>query len=287
MNQRTNKQQAKDNYPPYISKILNCFTWAEITREVLPDAVYKSSTRLKELSIVFDNPVVCRLYDALYAEERNEYAWSIATEYWKSIEILPNKAIVVEVGCGPGTILLRLAKIAREKGKSVAFVGWDISSEMIYLAEEHRKASKLDNVSFILADSSDKQCLAYLKNASLLLSRNVLSWVNDPDQELSLWRQTMPKGSKVISREVRRDISLEQFKRRMAETCQFSLAGQPLAYPLDAYLISYLRAFTADEHKKLFQYFFTDVRNLLVNNGLASDFENHDAAESQIMCMLR
>lgn len=274
---------SNNNYPPYILKAFKCTTWPEITKEILPEVVYKADRRLQELPIVFDNPVVCRLYDALYAEARSEYAWAIAAEYWQYIEALPDKATVVEVGCGPGTILLRLAKIAKEKGKQVNFTGWDISSEMVYLAEHHREVSKLDNVSFILADSSDRKCQTYLRDTHLLLSRNLLSWVDEPDREIMLWRRALQLGSKVISREVRRDITIEQFKLRMAETCQFSLSGQLLAYPLDAYLISYLRAFTADEHSRLLQEHFSKVYILPVENGLKSDLGKTEDAESQII----
>ena len=276
-----------ETLPPFLLQVVKCNRWSEIVEEILPDVNYMPGSRMTNLPLVFNDPVVCRLYDALYAEVRHDYALSLASEYWGFIDILNNGTTVVEVGCGPGTVLLHLAKMAKEKGKEINFVGWDISSEMIYLAERRRAAYKLDNVTFLLGISSDKQCLDYLKNAQLLLSRNVLSWVEDPNMEIALWKQTMPKDANIISREVRRDISFEQFKNRMLEACQFTFAGQLLAYPLAAYLISYLRAFTGNEHLALFRRHFPDAQALTVGTGLKSDLGKAEEAESQLICIKR
>lgn len=270
--------------PPFLLDIAKCNTWTEAVKKILPSTKFSPGVRMTNLPQVFNDPVICRLYNALYSEARYDYAKSLAHEYWPFLDTISDGATIVEVGCGPGTILLNLARMAKEKRKKFKFIGWDVSSEMIYLAERHRTNYGLDNVKLILSHSSGRKCMYFLKRAQLLISRNVLTWFDDPEEELALWKQTMPDGAYIISREVRRDISFEQFKQRMVETCHFSFAGQSFAYPLDAFLIAYLRAFTAIEHRILFKKFFKNVNTLKLKSCLKSDFEKSHRAESQLMC---
>lgn len=271
--------------PPFVDTIMKCASWGTLCRKILPDYVYKRDKRSTNLPLVFDNPVICRLYDALYAGTRNNYARNIASEYWNYVKQYPDDVTILEIGCGPGTILLRLAEIARENDKKINFIGCDISPEMIYLAEHHLCDYQYNNVSFFVSNGRNKRkLLGSLKKANLLITRNVLSWIKEPDLDISFWKKSLSNGANWISREVRRDISFNQFKRRLLEACQFSLDGQLLAYPADAFLISYLRAFTAKEHNTLLNNHFNTVNAFPVKSCLISDLGKADAAESQFVC---
>ncbi|MED5383181.1 MAG: class I SAM-dependent methyltransferase [Cyanobacteriota bacterium] len=113
---------------------------------------------------------------------------------------LPPTPSLVDLGCGPGNITLRLAQAFPE----ARVIGVDGSAAMLAIAR--RRASELDlNVEFRCCDL---RCLDDL-GADLVTSNSLLHHLHQPDL---LWRTTMAiaaPGCRVLHRDLRRPASIE------------------------------------------------------------------------------
>ena len=63
-------------------------------------------------------------------------------------ELIPAGSSMIDIGCGPGTLALRLSRKCKE------VVGVDISNRMIQYAERQKKKAGANNISFICEDAS-------------------------------------------------------------------------------------------------------------------------------------
>lgn len=270
--------------PPFLERLSDIADWGELVAWIRPGQTYVLGERITDWDGVFDDPVTCRLYEALYRFRRQEFIRSLAKEFYPELSSLEEGSVVVEVGCGPGLVLLELAKLARHRGRDLKFVGYDPSCEMIHIANEHRDQEDYTEVRFLCTDAGQPAGRDVLSNSLLVLVRNVLAWVSRPEEELCLWRSVLPEGATIISREVRRDIPFEQFKRRLIESCYFQVNGQTLYYPIKEYTAAFLCAHTASEHESLLRGCFKTVEFIPPRTGLLAD-ENASAwAESQLRC---
>lgn len=71
------------------------------------------------------------------------------------IKFIRNSNSVLDAGCGHGEFTIKMGKYANN------LVGFDNSKELIKVAEEILKESKVDNVSFVYAWTKDKQPLPF------------------------------------------------------------------------------------------------------------------------------
>lgn len=270
--------------PPFLEAVQRTENWSELINLVFPGVVYHEFTRIGNYAGVFIDPVICRLYESLYRTMRDGFVCSLANEFYQECIGLPDGACIVDAGCGPGMILTELARLARDKNRKWRFLGFDPSAEMIHIASERQKDSGLENVRFVCTKGSSREGREILSQASMVLMRNVLSWVENVGDELSSWKKILPKGATLLSREVRRDIPFTQMKRRLIESCQFQIGNQTLYYPVKAYLTAYLRAFTPAEHKDLLSAHFSQAKSLPPRSCLAADKGKVFEAEMQLRC---
>src|SRR5262249_41134913 len=148
-----------------------------------------------------------RLYDVLHEEERAKYLAGIVAELKPYVLSLPEGSTIVEVGCGPGRILLGLASDADIITKGHRFEGYDPSPEMIVIAEEKLVRIKgLRHISFRVGSSSDPIAHAVLPQSSLLICRNVLSWLSDAEADFEIWSRLLPLEAIIYIRDLRRDM---------------------------------------------------------------------------------
>lgn len=270
---------------PFLKPLLEAASRQELVRQYLPGSDCDLTKRFTTNRDLFQEPITCALYDALYRYRRADFVRSLANELWPLIKDLPEHAVVVEAGCGPGHVLRELAKRAARTREDISFVGFDPSSEMIYLARRQDEQTNCLNITFLQGDAREARVAQWLSMASLVVARNVLSWVEVPQRELGLWLSLLPQETVLWSREVRRDITDEHLKRRMIESCEFQVCdGQTLHYPPAAYLISILRAFTVQEHEKLLRGCFAEVTTGIVHSALVADMGKGQEAESQFIC---
>ena len=113
---------------------------------------------------------------------------------------LPPFPTLVDLGCGPGNITLRLAKAFPE----ARVIGVDGSSEMLAVAEHRAKALAL-NVEFRCCDLRSLDAL----RADLVTSNSLLHHLHQPDL---LWRTTAAiaaPGCRVLHRDLRRPSSMD------------------------------------------------------------------------------
>jgi hypothetical protein len=258
-----------------------CSGWDEIIRVLFDCRLWDVAQRILDAPAnVFDDPVTARLYDAIYEDQRADFLADIVDEVRPILLSLPPQSTVVEVGAGPGRLLLALASDELIRDRQYHFIGWDPSPEMLAISEEHRRTiTPPVDVRFILGTSIDSSVQAALSRAALVLSRNVLSWIDDTAAECRRWHQNVPAGCGVYVREVRRDIPFEQFKRRLLECVHLVVHGVGLAYPAHAFASAYLRAFTPAELRNIIANAGFDVVERPPVSALASDCQRGGLAE--------
>ncbi len=258
-----------------------CEDWSHVTRTLFGPRPWDVKTRVLDApSNVFEDPVTARLYDALYEDQRVAFLADIVEEVRPLILALAPGSTVAEIGAGPGRLLLALACNPQVRARRYEFVGWDPSPEMFAIAEEHRAASPApESVKFLQGTTTDRPVQVVLSRTSLLLSRNVLSWIDDASMECLRWRQHLPSGSRLYVREVRRDIPFNQFKRRLLECVRLVVRGVELAYSPQAFAAAYLRAFTPPELRGILARAGFEIRDRPPRSALASDQERGELAE--------
>jgi ubiquinone/menaquinone biosynthesis C-methylase UbiE len=228
-------------------------SWRDLVALLFDVETFDIQCRNTQLRCDFYNdPTVCHLYDVLHLEERAAYLEGIIRQLREKILLLPENATVVEVGCGPGHILLGLATDAEVASKEITFVGFDSSAEMIEIAKEKQQSFlRLERVSFFTATSADVRAANALSRSSFLICRNILSWVSEPESEVQHWAKVLPRNAQLWIQELRRDLPFEIAKKRILSCLPFRFRGARLAFPPASMVSAYLRALTPKEMKTL------------------------------------
>ena len=133
-----------------------------------------------------------------------EYAWrktkviiqNLAQKYIESKK--NNKTLqVVDVGCGNGALLIRIAENNSKLGKQIQFRGFDLSESFVEYSNKAVKYKGLANVSFSQIDlEKDKIPGGY----DLVIMSEVLEHLNNPKQVLKkIYDSLNPGGVLLIS----------------------------------------------------------------------------------------
>jgi len=262
-------------------RIQRCSSWQELIALFYPGERWSLDFRvLAGSSDIYGDPVLARLYDALHEEERAAYLMTIVAELRDLVLNIPVGTTIVEAGCGPGRLLLGLAEDERIATRGYRFLGYDPSPEMIAIANEHGASSpEHSSVAFEVGTSSDPHIQGAIGNASLLISRNILSWVDDPGKECTLWAHTLPRGARIYIRDLRRDIPFGQFKRRLLECLTFKVRDVCLAFPPYCMLNAYLRALTPLELRATLENARFEVEQREIQRGVLGDCGHPELAE--------
>jgi ubiquinone/menaquinone biosynthesis C-methylase UbiE len=104
---------------------------------------------------------------------------------------------VWDIGCGPGTMTVELARRVGDTGHVYAI---DFNQEQLTIAQRKVAAAGLKNVTFILGDIRSQKNLP-LGNADLVYIRFVLSHVNNPEIIVRMIKSLLKKGGVVASQE--------------------------------------------------------------------------------------
>ena len=99
---------------------------------------------------------------------------------------------VLDVGCGPGATLLRLAAVV---GKEGHVLGCDVSAPMLALARQRIAAAGIRNVDVVQADA---QSHGFAENAfDLVISRFGVMFFADPTAAFAKLRQPLKPGGRL------------------------------------------------------------------------------------------
>jgi SAM-dependent methyltransferase len=264
-----------------IQQLQACTDWRQVSDMLFGPHSWGAEKRVLDVpSDVFHDRVTARLYDALYEDQRAPFLMGIIEEIIPLVLDLPPGSLVVEAGSGPGRILLALASDPRVRERRYRFVGWDPSPEMHEIAEEHRlEHPEGEQVRFLLGTSEDREVAEAIAGAALLLSRNVLSWIDDAPAECRRWRALMRPGGRLYAREVRRDIPFDQFQRRLIECARLVVHGISLTYPPRAFAAAFLRAFTPSELSDILARAGFRMQERPPRSGVPADGTRADLAE--------
>ena len=121
---------------------------------------------------------------------------------------MPPDPLVVDMGCGPGNITLRLAHLFPK----ARIIGIDGAESMLALARERAEKQKLD-ISFLCQTLQDVLRGPLLGQADLIVSNSLLHHLHQPDL---LWRVTQALAApacRALHRDLRRpssDAEIEQ-----------------------------------------------------------------------------
>ena len=97
----------------------------------------------------------------------------------------------LDVGCGPGAVLLPAAEAVGPQGRAV---GIDAASSMVERAREAAAALRLGNVDVAVADAAQPPAgPAY----DVVVSSLVLFFLADPGQALRAWREVLRPGGRL------------------------------------------------------------------------------------------
>ena len=148
-------------------------------------------------------------------------------------------ARLLDLGCGPGNITVRLA----QRWPKCSVLGFDAAERMIAVADDRRRAAGLSNQrlryehALLPINRSDQP-------ADLIVSNSLLHHLHDPQQ---LWSSLIPLASPhclVLHRDLRRPDSEASIDR----LCQCHVADAPLVLQRD-YRASLHASFSLEEVK--------------------------------------
>jgi SAM-dependent methyltransferase len=147
---------------------------------------------------VFDSRRVYSAAAGRYAEASERmWGWA-AAGLAAQIGDLPTRADVLDAGCGPGGVTVRLARLL---GPDARITGVDVSDEMLARAREQACNWGVENVSFECGDITALEACA-LPGASFDAVTAGLSLFLAPDPTATaagLWRRVRPGGRMAVS----------------------------------------------------------------------------------------
>ena len=133
---------------------------------------------------------------------------------------LPPEPLVVDLGCGPGNITLRLAELFPH----ARIIGIDGAEAMLVLARERAQRQSVD-ISFLCLTLQEVLQGTLLGKADLVVSNSLLHHLHQPDLLWKVTRGLAAPGCRVFHRDLRRPAS-------SAEVQQLLLKHLPSAPPV-------------------------------------------------------
>jgi SAM-dependent methyltransferase len=266
-------------------KIQSCASWPDLIELFYPGRSFGIHRRNSGAPAdLYQDPVLCRLYDALHQEERANYLRGVVQELKPIVMNLSPRSTVAEVGCGPGFIILGLASDPEIARLRLDFVGYDPSPEMISIANEKRCASQENTrISFFVGTTESIPAAHLLQKCSLLICRNVLSWIPYPESEFNSWSAALPPNAQVYLRDLRRDLPFAIAKQRILDCIQFQFHRSLLSFPPASMISSYLRALNPDEVRTSLDAASLSYVEHEVQSGVPADAGRPDRVEMLFM----
>ena len=123
---------------------------------------------------------------------------------------LPADPLVVDLGCGPGNITLRLAELF----PNARIFGIDGAESMLALARERAQQQQLE-ISFLCQTLQEVLQGPLLGQADLIVSNSLLHHLHQPDLLWTVSRALAAPGCRVLHRDLRRpasDAEIEQLR---------------------------------------------------------------------------
>ena len=149
---------------------------------------------------------------------------------------LPEDPVIVDLGCGPGNITIRLAEFL----PTAQVIGVDGSEPMLAVAQQ-RSAQTSNNLTFICQPLHDVAA-HFQDSADLVVSNSLLHHLEDPDLLWTVTQSIAKPGCRVLHRDLRRPTSL-------AEVHHLQQQHLPKAPPvlIQDFTASLVAAYTTDE----------------------------------------
>jgi len=137
-----------------------------------------------------------RLFDAVadtYDQVGVDFVGPIAQGLVEQLDVRLGTR-VLDLGCGRGAVLLRLA---REVGPDGLAVGGDVSSRMVQLCRDHARAEGLEQVQVEVVDAMDPLASRHVWESVFdrVCASLVLFFLPDPAQALGRWVTLMRPGA--------------------------------------------------------------------------------------------
>ena len=149
---------------------------------------------------------------------------------------LPKDPLIVDIGCGPGNITIRLAELL----PNAQVIGIDGSEPMLAVAKQ-RSIRTSNNLKFIRLQLHDIE--VELKDlADLVVSNSLLHHLKKPDLLWSVTQSIAKPGCRVLHRDLRRPTSLAEVHRLHHQHMPKAPSGL-----IQDFTASLVAAYTTDE----------------------------------------
>ncbi len=160
----------------------------------------------------------------------------------QALPVLPEAALILDLGCGPGNISERLA--ARWPLSRV--IGLDGASSMIDIANQRLHGAKpaINNLTYLLFDLSRNSLdkIPQANNASVIVSNSLLHHLHEPQVLWELVKNLAGPATFMLHRDLRRPSN----ELEVDALCARYVSTAPLVLQRD-FRASLIAAFTADE----------------------------------------
>jgi 2-polyprenyl-3-methyl-5-hydroxy-6-metoxy-1,4-benzoquinol methylase len=156
--------------------------------------------------------------------------------------VLPEAALILDLGCGPGNISERLA--VRWPLSNV--IGLDGASSMIAIANQRLSdlCPAIKNLSYLLVDLS--QCclgdIPQINGASVIVSNSLLHHLHNPQRLWTSVKQLAEPNALILHRDLRRPSN----EQEVDSLCAHYVSHAPTVLRRD-FRASLIAAFTTDE----------------------------------------
>ena len=149
---------------------------------------------------------------------------------------LPENPVIVDLGCGPGNIAIRLAEVL----PNAQVIGIDGSEAMLAVAKQ-RSVETSREIKFVGMQLQDTAAF-FKDSADLVVSNSLLHHLHDPDLLWTVTQAIAKPGCRVLHRDLRRPSSLAEVHHLQ----QQHLSEAPSILIQD-FIASLVAAFTTDE----------------------------------------
>ena len=202
--------------------------------------------RIPEPELMNDNEQAKAYAEADFSSTDEEMVMQLERNISRFGNVINNKSLIVDIGCGPGNITERLAS----KWPFAKIIGIDGSAEMLDIARSRKEKNQIlreiKGLSYLEENFASfvEERFKLCQSADLVVSNSVLHHFHDPSLFWKAIKNIGKKGTIIFHKDLRRPSSYQD-----AQTLLCKYQSEASSILKRDYLASLLAAFTFKEVK--------------------------------------